>query len=156
MTIQPSSPFRELQTIYRILLYTQIGFWILALLLIQFNVFKPVATESLDRILQVIAVFYSFIAVIVGLQLFRRRLESIKSLEIPARDKVIQYKSASIVQWALLEGAGIFCIICYILTGNWSFLGLAIMLLAIFGGLNPFKQKVMLQLRLNDADVAGL
>lgn len=156
MTIQPTSPFRELQTIYRVLLYTQIGFWILALVLIQFAVFKPVATESLDRILQVIAVFYSFIAVIVGLQLFRRRLETIKSLEIPARDKIIQYKSASVVQWALLEGAGIFCIVSYILTGNWSFLGLAIMLLAIFGGLNPFKQKVMLQLRLSDTDVAGL
>src|SRR6478609_2453369 len=145
MTIQPNSPFRELQTIYRILLYTQIGFWILALLLVQFAVFKPVATESLDRILQVIAVFYSFIAFIVGLQLFRRRLESIKTLEIPPRDKIVQYRSASVVQWALLEGAGIFCIICYLLTGNWSFLGLAIMLLAIFGGLNPFKQKVMLQ-----------
>ena len=152
----PSSPFKDLQTIYRVLLYSQIGFWIIALLLVQFGGIKPFAAESLDRLLQVIAVFYSFIAVIVGLQLFRRRLEAIKQLEIPARDKLIQYKSASIVQWALLEGAGIFCIISYIITGNWSFLGLAIMLLAVFGGLNPFKQKVMLQLRLNDTDVTGM
>jgi hypothetical protein len=152
----PSSPFKELQTIYRVLLYSQIGFWVVALLLVQFHFFLPFAAESLDRLLQVIAVFYSFIAVIVGLQLFRRRLESIKALEIPPRDKLIQYKSASIVQWALLEGAGIFCIICYIITGNWSFLGLAIMLLAVFGGLNPFKQKVMLQLRLQETDVAGM
>ncbi|MBZ5858960.1 hypothetical protein [Flavihumibacter profundi] len=156
MTMLPSSPFRELQTIYRVLLYSQIGFWIIALLLVQLSIFEPFASESLDRLLQVIAVFYSFIAVIVGLQLFRRRLESIKALEIPVRDKLAQYKSASIVQWALLEGAGIFCIICYVITGNWSFLGLAIMLLAVFGGLNPFKQKVMLQLRLNDTDVAGM
>lgn len=152
----PSSPFKDLQTIYRVLLYSQIGFWIIALLLVQFGGIKPFAAESLDRLLQVIAVFYSFIAVIVGLQLFRRRLETIKQLDIPPRDKLIQYKSASIVQWALLEGAGIFCIVCYIITGNWSFLGLAIMLLAVFGGLNPFKQKVMLQLRLNDADVTGM
>jgi len=152
----PSSPFKELQTIYRVLLYSQIGLLILAVLLVQFNVLKPFAAESLDRLLQVIAVFYSFAAVIVGLQLFRRRLESIKALELPARDKVNQYKSASIVQWALLEGAGIFCSISYIISGNWSFLGLAIMLLAVFGGLNPFKQKVMLQLRLNDAEVAGM
>ena len=152
----PSSPFKDLQTIYRVLLYSQIGFWIIALLLVHFGGIKPFAAESLDRLLQVIAVFYSFIAVIVGLQLFRRRLEAIKQLEIPARDKLIQYKSASIVQWALLEGAGIFCIISYIITGNWSFLGLAIMLLAVFGGLNPFKQKVMLQLRLNDTDVTGM
>ena len=136
----PSSPFKDLQTIYRVLLYSQIGFWIIALLLVQFGGIKPFAAESLDRLLQVIAVFYSFIAVIVGLQLFRRRLETIKQLEIQPRDNLIQYKSASIVQWALLEGAGIFCIVCYILTGNWSFLGLAIMFLAVFGGLNPYKQ----------------
>jgi hypothetical protein len=43
-----------------------------------------------------------------------------------------------------------------VITGNWSFVALAIMLLAVFGGLNPFKQKVMLQLRLSDTDVTGL
>lgn len=152
----PSSPFRELQTIYRVLLYSQIGLLVLALFFVYFNIVIPFAAESLDRLLQVIAVFYSFAAVIVGLQLFRRRLESIKTLELPARDKINQYKSASIVQWALLEGAGIFCAISYIITGNWSFLGLAIMLLAVFGGLNPFRQKVMLQLKLHENDVAGM
>jgi hypothetical protein len=156
MSIPNTSPFRELQVIYRALLYTQIVCWVIALLLVQFKVLVPFAAESLDRLLQVIAVFYSFIAVIVGLQLFRRRLENIRQYELPARDKINQYKSASIVQWALLEGAGIFCIISYVITGNWSFVALAIMLLAVFGGLNPFKQKVMLQLRLSDTDVTGL
>lgn len=156
MTKHSSSPFRELQTIYRVLLYGQIFSWVLALVLVLTGLLQPFASESLDRLLQVIAVFYSFLAFFVGLQLFRRRVEAIKANELPARDKLVQYKSASLVQWALLEGAGIFCIICYVITGNWSFLALAVMLLGVFGGLNPFRQKVMLQLRLSEQDVIGL
>jgi hypothetical protein len=156
MTNPSSSPFRELQTIYRVLLYGQMFCWVLALILVQTGLLQPFASDSLDRLLQVIAVLYSFLAFFVGLQLFRRRLETIKAIDLPARDKLVQFKSASLVQWALLEGAGIFCVICYIITGNWSFLALAVMLLGVFGGLNPFRQKVMLQLRLTEQDVIGL
>jgi hypothetical protein len=155
MNILPPSPFREMQKLYRIFLSCQIVLWAMAVLLVQTGLFKPFATENLDRLLQVIAVFYSFAAVIIGLQLFKRKLESIKSGTGTVRDKLSHYRSASLVQWALLEGAGIFCVICYLVSGNWAFLGLAIMLLAIFGGLNPFRQKVMLQLRLTEQDVTG-
>lgn len=155
MPISPS-PFRELQQLYRIFLYSHIGSTVLALLLVLTGLAEPFAAETLDRLLQVIAVVYSFVAVIVGLQLFRRRVNSIRESALPVRDKLQQFRSGCIVQWALLTGAGFFCAICYVVTGNWAFLGLGIMLLAIFGGLNPFRQKVMLQLRLSEQDVAGM
>ncbi len=155
MTVR-SSPFYELQKLYRILLYAQIGLGILGIALIQFNLLKPFASVSMDRLLQVITVIYSFAAVIVGMQLFRRRVESIRSDDNAVRTKLAAYKSAAMLQWYLLLGASVFCMVSYVITGNWSFLGLTIMILAIFGGLNPFKQKVMLQLRLSDQDVAGI
>ncbi|MCG7857073.1 hypothetical protein [Flavihumibacter sp.] len=155
MTVR-SSPFYELQKLYRILLYAQIGLGILGIALIQFNLLKPFASVSMDRLLQVITVIYSFAAVIVGMQLFRRRVESIRSDDNAVRTKLAAYKSAAMLQWYLLLGASVFCMVSYVITGNWSFLGLTIMILAIFGGLNPFKQKVMLQLRLSEQDVAGI
>ncbi|KIC91113.1 hypothetical protein [Flavihumibacter sp. ZG627] len=155
MTVR-SSPFYELQKLYRILLYAQIGIGILGIALIQFNLLKPIASVSVDRMLQVITVIYSFAAVIVGMQLFRRRVESIRSDDNAVRIKLAAYKSAAMLQWYLLLGASVFCMVSYVITANWSFLGLTIMILAIFGGLNPFKQKVMLQLRLSDQDVAGI
>ncbi len=59
MTVR-SSPFYELQKLYRILLYAQIGTGILGIALIQFNLLKPIASVSMDRLLQVITVIYSF------------------------------------------------------------------------------------------------
>lgn len=156
MINQPSSPFRDMQVLYRRLLYVQIAFGIIAFLLVQFNIIVPPADVPLDRLLQVIAVLYSFAAVIVGIQLFRRRLETIRDGKEHAREKLGRYRGASLVQWSLLESASIFCTICYLITGNWAFLGLTLTILVIFGGLNPFKHKVMIQLRLSDQDVAGI
>ncbi|MBC6491974.1 hypothetical protein ACFSQD_10380 [Flavihumibacter stibioxidans] len=156
MTNQPTSPFRDMQVLYRRLLYAQIVFGIIAFLLVQFNIIVPPADVPLDRLLQVIAVLYSFAAVIVGIQLFRRRLETIRDGKEHAREKLGRYRGASLVQWSLLESASIFCTICYLITGNWAFLGLTLTILVIFGGLNPFKHKVMIQLRLSDQDVAGI
>jgi amino acid permease len=152
----PPSPFRDLQKLYRIFLYSHIGSVIISVLIVSLGLMKPFAAVTLDRLLQVIAVLYSFLAVIVGLQLFRRRVNAIRENNQSVRDKLSQFRSGCIVQWALLTGAGFFCSISYVITGNWAFPLLAIMLMAIFGGLNPFRQKVMLQLRLSEQDVAGM
>lgn len=156
MNSQPSSPFRDLQTLYRTLLYAQIIMAVIAILVVQLNIIIPPADIPLDRLLQVIAVLYSFAAVIVGLQLFRRRVEALRNSQEHAREKLTGYRSASMVQWALLESASFFCSVCYIISGNWAFLGLTLTIIVIFGGLNPFKQKVMIQLRLSEQDVANI
>lgn len=150
------SVFRDLQHLYRILLYVLVITMLLAFLLVQFNFIKPVVDIPTDRLLQVVAVLYCFAAVFVGLQLFRRKLDEIKKSEDTAREKLNRFKSASILQWGLMESAAIFSTLCYLLTGNWAFLALAFTLLVIFGGLNPFKHKVMIQLRLSEQEVAGL
>ena len=150
------SVFRDLQHLYRILLFVLVISMLLAFLLVQFNLIKPVVDIPTDRLLQVVAVLYCFAAVFVGLQLFRRKLDEIKKSEDTAREKLNRFKSASILQWGLMESAAIFSTLCYLLTGNWAFLALAFTLLVIFGGLNPFKHKVMIQLRLSEQEVAGL
>ncbi|WP_290798812.1 hypothetical protein [Flavihumibacter sp. UBA7668] len=150
------SIFRDLQYLYKILLYVLVVAMLLSFLLVQFNILEPMVGVATDRMLQVIAVLYCFAAVFVGLQLFRRKLERIRVDSQTPREKLNQYKSASLLQWSLMESAAIFSILCYLLTGNWAFLALAFTLLVLFGGLNPFKHKVMIQLRLSEQDVAGL
>ncbi|MBU7578738.1 MAG: hypothetical protein KAF40_11815 [Flavihumibacter sp.] len=150
------SIFRDLQQLYKTLLYVLVLSMLAAFLVVQFNIINPVVDIPTDRLLQVVAVLYCFAAVFVGLQLFRRKLEQIKISDSTAREKLNRFKSASILQWGLMESAAIFSTLCYLLTGNWAFLALSFTLLVIFGGLNPFKHKVMIQLRLSEQEVAGL
>ncbi len=150
------SIFRDLQHLYKILLYILVLTMIVAFFLVQFRIIDPFVDIPTDRLLQVVAVVYCFAAVLVGLQLFRKKLEFLRTSDLSAREKLERFKSASILQWGLIESAGIFSTLCYLLTGNWAFLALAFTLLIIFAGLNPFKHKVMIQLRLSEQEVAGL
>ncbi len=150
------SLFKDMQSVYKTMLYVLILLMIVAFLLVQFGIIQPFVEVSTDRMLQVVAVIYCFAAVFVGLQLFRRKVDSIKISQATAREKLTKFKSASVLQWSLMESAAVFSVLCYLLTSNWAFLALAFTLLVLFGGLNPFKHKVMIQLRLSEQDVAGL
>ncbi|ULQ55525.1 hypothetical protein KJS94_12810 [Flavihumibacter rivuli] len=150
------SPFRAMQSLYNNLLWIQVGFGIASLVLVLTGLVKPLASIQLDRLLQVIAVLVSFAAVIIGIQVFRRRLEAVLAANPGPVEKVAQYRSAATFQWTLLTIAVVVSIIGYLLTANWSFLALALTLLVVYGGLNPFKSKVRLQLRLSDSDMAQL
>ncbi len=141
---------------YKKLLYTQIVFWVLAVLLVVAGLVRTSSYIELDRLLQLIAVLYSFAAVMVGLLLFRRRVEAIRASARGPREKLQSYNNAAMLQWILLVSANFFCGASYLLVGNWAFIALGMVLLVIYGGLNPFRQKVLLQLRLSEAEVAGL
>ena len=150
-----TSPFRSLQLIYRALLWGQILFLVIALIAAS-TIAKKTASEQLDRQLQVIAVLVSFSAFIIGSRIFKKKLFQARHANISAKHKLVIYRTASIIQWVLMDVATVFCIAGYIVTHNFSFIGLAMLMLVIFGGMNPFKSKVMLQLALSSADVETL
>jgi len=150
-----TSPFRSLQLIYRALLWGQILFLIVALIVAS-TIAKRAASEELDRQLQVIAVLVSFSAFIIGSRVFKKNLFQARNANISAKQKLAMYRKASLIQWALMDVATVFCIVGYIVTHNFSFIGLALLMLVIFGGMNPFKSKVMLQLALSPSDVETL
>lgn len=150
-----TSPFRSLQLIYRALLWGQILFLAIALIAVA-TIAKKTASEQLDRQLQVIAVLVSFSAFIIGSRIFKKKLFQARHANISAKHKLVIYRTASIIQWVLMDVATVFCIAGYIVTHNFSFIGLAMLMLVIFGGMNPFKSKVMLQLALSSADVETL
>ena len=150
-----TSPFRSLQLLYRALLWGQILFLILAFIIVG-TTEKVTASEQLDRKLQVIAVLISFSAFFIGSRIFRKKLFQARHATISAKEKLAMYRSASLIQWALMDAATVFCIVAYIITHNFAFIALALLLLIIFGAMNPFKSKVMLQLALSPSDVESL
>lgn len=141
---------------YRKFLSAQVIGWALALVIVLSKWYHTYGNTGLDRLLQLLSVVIAFITVLVGALLFRRRLELVKNGVLPVREKLDNYYQVAMIQWILLTAASAFCILSYLLVGNWSFPALGMALLAILGGLSPFRQKVMLQLRLSEADVTGI
>ncbi len=67
---------------------------------------------------------YIVFAVIIGQWLFSKQLNKAKD-SIDLSDKLNSYRSASIIRWALLEGAILATLVFYLLSGNFVLLGIA-------------------------------
>src|SRR5664279_3328790 len=85
---------------------------------------------TLDKTLQVIVLIVSFGCVRAAFYLFKKRLQSIDTAS-SATDKFSVYRTASIVKWALIEGPVLFAVICFMLTRNYAFIGLAFVLIVL-------------------------
>lgn len=109
--------------------------------------------ESLEMVLQGVAALVSIVMLVVGFGIFRRRLPVIRTSMEPAEKKMEKYLAACILWWAMIDGPGLFSLICFMLTGNYAFLALGLFhagLLAIF---LPRKDNIIMLLNLTSDEV---
>ena len=77
-------------------------------------------------------------------------------MQLGAKEKFAVYRSASIIEWALLEAPVLFCIVCFFLTGNYAFMALAVVLIFLFVLVAPSKTKTLNHLQINEAELDEL
>ncbi|GAB2839177.1 hypothetical protein [Ferruginibacter profundus] len=112
--------------------------------------------KELDRILQVIAVVLAAGGFFAGTSLFKKKLLQARDLQADAKEKFTLYRTACIIQWALIEFPCLFSIICFFLTGNYAFIALAAVLILLFGMLAPSKVKIIFQLGISEDELNAL
>jgi hypothetical protein len=155
MQEQKAGYLKSLKIIHLALLAGQCMFLAVMVFLVVRNILPPVSS-SLDKTFQVIALLVSFAAVFGSIRIFKKRLLAINAAAENISEKTVQYRVANIIQWAMIEGATLFSIICFFLTGNYAFAALAIALIVFFAMLIPSKIKMMLQLQLSEQEADAL
>lgn len=143
---------KALQVLYWAMLLGLVLFACIAFFLKYTDKF-PSSMRTQDQLLQVIAIAVSFAAVFIGSSNFRKKILQIRNSFQPVSEKAAAYRSACILQWALLEVSCLFCIICFLLVGNLAFIGLAAALMFWFALTNPSKMKIMLLLGLSEEEM---
>ncbi|MBS1563135.1 MAG: hypothetical protein JST39_02050 [Bacteroidetes bacterium] len=151
---KPTNDFKVLQLLHMALLTGMAALATIAtIIVVQRGALSQDA--SLGRILQVVVVALSVGGVLLGFNLFNRRMKALNPM-LDAKSKMAVYRSAAIVRWALLEMPAMFTLISFLLTGNYAFLALGIALLLIFVVVRPAKQLIIFLLQLNEQEVAEL
>jgi len=150
-----ASFLRSLNILHKSMLAGQVLLAGVAFLLRYFE-WMPASLQELDQTLQVTALALCAVAYFLGARLFRQRVEQARDSDGTPREKAELYRSASILQWGMLEGASLFSVICFMLVGNLSFLFLSMALMIFFYISGPSKLKLMLLLRLSEEEIAGL
>jgi hypothetical protein len=143
---------RSLQMFHKALMLGPILFGVLSFYLVYAGKFSPPMAEQ-DQLLQLIAIAFSFAAVFIGSSIFKKKVFELRDARQPLTQKAAAFRSVCFIQWALLEGACIFCILCFLLTGNLAFLALAAAVMLWFALSGPSKTKIMLLLRLSESEI---
>jgi hypothetical protein len=150
METKPQTPqdfFKTLRTIYLALLTGQVLFLLVSVYLVMMTGFDAGLQDLKDVFLILVPVFVAG-GYLGGRMLFKNSMNTAKSRASLA-EKLADYRSASIVRYALLEGPLMLSIIAYMITTEISFLVISIFIIAIFLTLMPGIAKVSADLELN-------
>ncbi len=148
--------FSAFKIIHRAMVIGQLLFIAVLFFLLYSKAVEPPLADQ-DKIFQIIAIVFAAVAFFLGGNIFKKKLLSIREgMNLTIKERFEKYRSACIVQWALLEGAILFCGICLFLTGNYAFSALAALLILLFVMLAPNKNKMALQLGLSATDMDEL
>lgn len=153
--MQPGKGLAALNIIHKAMLLGQFLFAAIIMYMIYLEMLVPSMKEQ-ERMLQVIAIVLSAGGLLGGAGIFKRKLQEIRNMSGSNKEKFAAYRSACLVQYALLEGPCIFCIIGFFLTGNYAFMALAGVLVLLFAMLSPTKAKVAMQLGMSEEEVDQL
>ena len=151
MVMQKQNGLKMLNIMHKVLLMGQVFFAVICAFIVYTKSILPPAKEQ-EKILQVAALIITAAGIYAAITLFKKKLMQIREMQINTKEKFLLYRAASIVQWALLEGPSLFCIICFFLTGNYAFLALAIAIMFLFILMAPSKNKILTQLQISEAE----
>lgn len=140
-----NNAFSAFKIIHSALLIGQLLFIGIMLYLVYSNIITTPFTGN-DKALQVAAVLFSALAFFAGNHILKKRSAALRdNTVISPKERFEKYRAACIMQWALLEGAALFCGICFFLSGNYAFLVLAAALILFFALQTPGKSKTASQ-----------
>jgi hypothetical protein len=112
---------------------------------------EPIAPkeELLFQVLLYTAVVIAVAGIVASRVLYTKKLAVIKNENKPLPDKLNQYRALLLLYMAICEGAALFSVIVFFLTGNFVVLIItAVMLLVMFSKM-PTKQKLITELSLD-------
>jgi hypothetical protein len=155
MNPQPDQ-FRMLKIVHLAILGGLTLFAIIATMLVITKYALPKYEEGFEQTLQGVIAILSLTALLVGFNLFRKKIGVARNMNGLAEERMNQYKTACITWWALIEAPGIFSVIGLLLTGNFAFLALALFHLILLAVFMPRKDNIIVLLHLTSDEVARL
>ena len=153
--MQPSSPYiKAISILHYALLAGQLLFGIIMLALVWLRKENSYGLANISQQMLVACLVIAALAYLGSNQLFKKKLRDINEINNPVSKKLEEYRAASITRWALMEFATLFCIIVFFVTGNYSIMIVAAVMLFLFFTTRPGAEKTVsdLNISLNDLE----
>ena len=102
---------------------------------------------ELDRILQLVAVLDTVASLLLGFNIFRKKMMQARNYEGSETTRFALYRTACTVWWAMIFVPGLLGMLFFVITGSYSFVALAVVHLLILLAFMPRKDNITVLLR---------
>jgi hypothetical protein len=156
-SITSAEYLRSLKSLHALLLAGIILFTILGAISVYMGAVDVSASSSVHKVLMFLVPVASVAGLLMANLLFKKKTDALRSAgSMSLRYRLEQFRSASLLRWALTEAPLMLAIIALILTGSYYY-GIFIFLLLIFFILYaPSADKIKMQLELSSEEAALL
>jgi len=146
------SEIKSLVFVHMVMLVGEMMFAIIIYVIaLQFNSVNN--NLNLFKTLQIIAVVTSLAGVFTAFKIVRQKIQQIQLSNKSFQEKFIEYRSACVLKYTLLEAPALFCLVGYFLTQNISFLLLFGILFMVLAGQKPTVVIMMHELNVSREDL---
>jgi uncharacterized membrane protein YfcA len=140
---------KTINIIHLSLMAGMVLFFVVVIVFMQSNEMNM--NKDLDKIFTIIIPVYGLIAMFIARLIFNL-ITSNFSTGTNLEDKIVKYRSAKIVSWALLESGCILSLVATMLTSNYLYIVVFIFLLGYFYMLRPSRQSLIKDLQLDSKE----
>jgi hypothetical protein len=138
----PAEPdnFKALNIVHKAQMVGQLVFMIVSLYLVStgFTDKNNVLASPLLIIVGILGV----VGIIFGNNLFQKKVEQVRAMDATDSAKLNAYRGAYIIRWAMLQAPGLFSIISFLITGDYAFAGIWLVLIVLFVTAGPSRSKM--------------
>ena len=152
--MQPNA-FTSLRIVHIALLSGMTAFAIVAMTLVNTG-FAAVVDDSTQRIFQVVCILLSALALFAGFKFFKKKILAARNSMEAGEKRMVMYRTACILWWAMIEGPGIVAGIAFVLSGNYAFFALGVFHILALLTFAPRKANIILFLNLSNDEVKRL
>ena len=140
--------FNTIIIIYSAILIGLLFFFGFSYYLVEYNIIE--SNQDSDGVFRILVPIIGIISMFLSFKLYNSRIsnsEKYKGLS----EKLSQYRSIKIIQWAILEGASFLSLVAFLLTGNYFYVIVFLFLIGFIILVRPSKENFI-----NDFKVDGI
>jgi hypothetical protein len=145
--------FKQIRMSFFALLAGQIFYFLVSFFLVMTN--SVVVDKDYDSLIGFMVPIIVVILV-VGSKLLYSRLVNRKIKESSLDEKIFSYRTSNIIKFALLEAANLLSVTLYLITGDFLYVGMFIIVTALYLMNIPDKEKFIVEYELNREDINKL
>ena len=148
---QIKNQFNSIKIIYYALVTGLITFFAVTLFFIQNRIADQ--SSNLDSIFTIVVPLFGLMMMLISRKIYSQMATNYKSSN-DLSQKIELYRKAKIVSWALVEGGCLFALVATILTVNYLYVAVFILLFGYFIMMRPSVESFVQEMRLNSKESA--